>query len=158
MKLLVVTVAAVALLGAAKPPALSFGGWSMQTSDVVTNVMTGDFTLPAHVSMQRSDGSTVDADRASGNFKRRTIDLNGHVVLHDNGGALGKRVGVNAGKKPKPATMDCNRLQIDEIANLYVATGAVKYKQGTSVMNADKVVLDNGKHKVHLSGHVKVSQ
>lgn len=137
---------------------MTFGGWSMQTTDVLTNVVTGDFTLPQHVSLVRADGSTVDADNASGNFRRKTIDLHGHVVLHDNGGALGKRVGVNAGKTPKPATMDCNRLQIDEIGNVYVATGEVKYTQGTSVMNADKVVLDNGKHKVHLSGHVKVSQ
>jgi len=158
MRRIAAVATAVVLLGAAKPPSLQFAGWSMQTSDVITNVETGDFTLPQHVSLTRADGSTVVADRASGNFKRKRIDLNGHVVLHDNGGALGKRVGVNAGKKPKPATMDCNRLQIDEVENLYVATGSVKYSQGNSTMNADKVVLDNGKHKVHLSGHVKVSQ
>lgn len=158
MKRAAALLAGAVLLGAAKPPTMTFGGWSMQTTDVLTNVVTGDFTLPQHVSLQRADGSTVDADRASGNFHRKTIDLNGHVVLHDNGGALGKRVGVSSSKKPQPATMDCNRLQIDEVGNVYVATGDVKYTQGKSVMNADKVVLDNGKHKVHLSGHVKVSQ
>ena len=148
----------IGLLGAAHGPSLTFGGWSMQTTDVLTNVVTGDFTLPQRVSLTRADGSTVVADRASGNFKRKTIDLHGHVVLHDNGGALGRGVGVNAGKTAKPATMNCNRLQIDEIAKLYVATGAVKYAQGNSVMNADKAILDNGKHKVRLSGHVRVSQ
>lgn len=155
---------AIALLAAApkpqQPPTAQIGGWDMRTSDVMTNVVSGSFTLPNHVSLVRTDGSTVDADRATGNFKDKNIDLNGHVVMHDNSGALGKRVGVTGGnpKKTVPATMVCNALHIDEKQNVYVATGSVKYRQGNSVLDADRVVLDNGKHKVHMSGHVRVTQ
>ena len=151
-------VLAIALVGAA-PPSLQVGGWDLRTSDVLTNVQTGSFTLPGRVNLVRSDGSTVDADRATGNFKQKNIDLFGHVVMHDTSGAMGARIGASArSKRAQPATIICETMHIDELKNLYVATGSVKYTQGSSTMNADRVVLDNGRHKVHLSGHVRVAQ
>lgn len=147
-----------ALLGAA-PPSMQIGGWDLRTEDVVTNIQTGSFTLPNHVNLVRADGSTIDADRATGNFKQRSIDLSGHVVMHDNSGAMGAQIGVAAkSKRNEPATITSDTMHIDETQRLYVATGSVKYVQGTSTMNADRVEVDNGRHKVHLSGHVRVAQ
>lgn len=160
LAMLAFVVALVAAAPAPSQPSAQIGGWDLRTPDVITNVQTGAFTLPNHVNLVRTDGSTVNADRATGNFRDKTIDLSGRVVMHDNSGTLSKRLGTTApkGKHTPPATMVCDALHIDEKQNMYVATGSVHYKQGNSEVVADRIVLDNGKHKIHLSGHVKVTQ
>ena len=71
--LLVFALALLAVAPKGKPlgtpsPASSPGAkqWNMKTDQLNANMATGRFSAPHHVLLVRSDGSTVDADRADG--------------------------------------------------------------------------------------------
>jgi len=153
-----VTLAAIALLAAAKPqkhqgPA----GWVIDTSDAVANMQTGAFSAPSHVRMTRADGSTVDADRAEGNFKRKQSDLYGNVVLHDATGAFGGA--VQAANAPRgPATLRCDHLSVDQKTKRYVALGNVHYEQNDATAQAARAVLNDVSHRLVFSGDVHLAR
>jgi len=155
----------VALAAAlAWPTAALAQGTGLETKDyrIVTdqtssNFNTGAFTMPHAVRFTRP-GTSATADRATGNFKDGTATLMGNVVVHDNGNApeIGKASGAYNGSGP--ATLTCDRLDVDSKRKLYTATGHMHFVQGTTNATADRAVLDRGSGTLHLEGGVRLSQ
>lgn len=158
MKRAIAVFAAFLLLGSVPkprphPPAVAQNGWSMQTGDISANLKNGDFSAPSHVHMTRADGSTVDADRAEGNFKKKTTELYGHVVVEDASGNFNGVTG--AAKHPRgPAHLACDTLHVDGKAKTYVADGNVHYAQSDSTADAQRAVLNERSHRLVMSGGV----
>lgn len=151
------TLALGALLIAAAPGAgFRFGDWNVNTSVFNFNWDTGAFSAPNHVVLTRP-GSTIVADRASGNQKQNQATLSGHVVLHDDNGILTK-FAAGSSKSATPATLTCDQLQIDGTTKTYTAIGNVHYAQGTSQVSADRAVMNGVTHDIHLSGNVHLIQ
>ena len=61
------------------------GVWTVHASSLDANFKNGDFSTPNKVVMTRAGGD-VSADRANGNYKKKLLFLNGHVVMHDTQG------------------------------------------------------------------------
>ncbi len=142
-----------------KPPqqaTAAIGEWNLSTSRLDTNLRTGTFNAPAHVSMLRADGSTVDADSAKGNYRKRWATLTGNVKLYD----LHGNFGLNSAKQVQqgPATLLADQLHIDDISRLYDAKGHVHYSQGNATVDADRAHLDDAANKLDLYGKVHVVQ
>ncbi|HEY8297063.1 MAG TPA: LPS export ABC transporter periplasmic protein LptC [Candidatus Baltobacteraceae bacterium] len=139
-----------------KSAGLAFGDWNFTSDSLdITNWNAGTFNAPTHVHLDRP-GSTVDADRAAGNFKQKDATFYGHVVLHDQNGILTSVAGGQ--RSPQPATLLCDELQVDGASKIYTATGSVHVTQGASSLQADRAVLDQFTHQLHLSGHVRLIQ
>ncbi len=134
---------------------LTFGDWNFSSDSLDANWTSGDFNAPTHVHLDRP-GNTVDADRAVGNFKQKFATFYGHVVLHDASGAFSSLAGGRKGGQP--STLLCDQLQVDSASKLYTATGSVHFTQGASALSADRAVLNQATHELHLSGHVHVIQ
>lgn len=136
-------------------PAASVGPWTVLADTVDANLQTGDFSVPGHLELTRTDGSTVEADRAAGNYKRKQAHLYGHVVMHDASGTLG---GLSSARNAsrEAATLQSDELAIDGIRKVYVATGSVHYAQGPSTADADTARLDDKTHRLNLTGNVHV--
>ena len=151
-----VLMAALALCAAkpAPPPAPAVP-WSFLADDVIANVKTGDFSVPGHLQMMRADGSTVEADRAVGNYKRKRAHFYGHVTMHDASGTLG---GLSSARNAShvAATLQSDELAIDGIRKLYAATGSVHYVQGPSTADADAAKLNDKTHRLNLNGNVHI--
>lgn len=138
--------------------AVGFGlsDWHLATGELdISNFDTGDFTAPVPVTLTRP-GSSIQADRAVGNFKQKQATLTGHIVLHDNNGVLTHFSGQ--GGSGKAATLTCDTLQIDGVTKTYVATGNVQFTQGGSHVTADRAVMNGITHDIHLYGHVQLQQ
>jgi lipopolysaccharide assembly outer membrane protein LptD (OstA) len=161
------TLAAALLLIAAvpkqkAPPALpgggagfSFSDWHVTTGELNANWENGNFTTPGRIVLTRP-GSDIQADHATGNFKRHQATLTGNVVLHDNNGVLTNFAGQTG--RPQPATLTCDNLNIDGTTKTYVATGNVHFTQGGSEVRADRAVMNGLTHDIHLYGNVQLQQ
>lgn len=131
--------------------------WNMKTSRMNANMASGKFWAPDHVLLVRTDGSTVDADRADGNYKKHTATLYGHVTMHDTGGTFGLKSGAGVQGRG-PATLTADSVHLDEIAHTYDAAGHVHYEQTDSVVDAQKAHLNDATHQLDLRGKVHVIQ
>jgi|SRR5580698_3490185 lipopolysaccharide assembly outer membrane protein LptD (OstA) len=138
------------------PAAFDLGVWTVHASSLDANFKTGDFSTPNKIVMTRAGGD-VSADRANGNYKKKTLFLNGNVVMHDaQGGAAG--MGGPGGDQHTggPSTLTADRAQIDGDAKLYKAIGNVHYVQGETVVTADNGTLNDTDHTLFLQGSVHI--
>jgi len=133
-------------------PAFGLSGWQVNTGQVDANWITGAFSTPVTVTMVRP-GASIQADRATGNFKTHQAVLSGDVRLHDQTGSL-----TNFAGNRSPSSLTCDTLQIDGTGKIYVATGRVHFTQGASWANADRAVMNGNTHDLHLYGHVSLHQ
>ena len=115
----------------------------------------GDFTMPKKVAFSRP-GSDGTADRAEGNDKRGTVSLIGNVVLHDNGQAP-EADSNDEYAKGGPATLTCDRLDVDSKAKIYTAIGHVHFEQGARKAEAERGVLNRSTGMLRLDGNVKTA-
>lgn len=133
----------------------SFEDWHVSTAQLDANWQTGAFNTPTHITLTRT-GSTITADRATGNFKTHSAVLTGHVVVHDTNGVLTNFAGQSG--PHVPATLTCDNLNIDGVKKNYVATGNVYFSQGGSQARAQRAVMDGVTHEIHLLGNVQLTQ
>lgn len=167
MKRALVLAAASLLIAAAAPvrknaapaqgTAASVGQWHMKTDQLSANMQSGQFSAPDHVLLTRADGSTVEADRAIGNYRHKQATLYGHVTIHDVSGTFG----LNSAQQSQaraPATLTADQLKLDDSAHLYDATGNVHYEQGETTADAQSAHLNDVTHELALSGKVHVVQ
>lgn len=169
MKRALVLAAAVALTAAAATPAkknaappsqgtaASVGQWHMKTDQLSANLQNGQFSAPHHVLLTREDGSTVEADRATGNYRRKQATLYGHVTVHDASGSFGLS-SAQQSQPHAPATLTADEVRLDDIAHLYDATGNVHYEQGQTTADAQNAHLNDATHQLALSGKVHIVQ
>jgi lipopolysaccharide assembly outer membrane protein LptD (OstA) len=139
----------------AAPASFDVGVWTVHASSLDANFKTGDFSTPAKIVMTRVGGD-VTADRADGNYKKQVLNLNGHVVMHDQQGSAAS---VTAGSSPhpsSPSTLTADKAQIDGAAKLYKAVGNVHYVQADTVVTADTGTLDAAAHNLLLEGAVHI--
>lgn len=139
-----------------RPPAARLGAWDLSTTNVNANLATGDFSAPSPVVMRRADGSTVHADRAIGNFKKKRATLLGHVVVHDTNGTFGLSSAQHASHEP--ATLSSDRLVLDDAKHVYDASGSVHYVQGRTTADAAHAHLNDAAHRLDLQGNVHIVQ
>ena len=156
MKRIAAGILGILLCAAAPGAGFTFAEWHVDTSVFNFNWQTGAFNAPNHVTLTRP-GSSIVADRASGNQKQNQATLYGNVVLHDDNGIL-TRFAAGSGKAGVPATLTCNQLQMDGASKTYVATGNVHFTQGTSSVTADRAVMNGITHDIQLTGNVHLSQ
>ncbi|GAC1419657.1 MAG: hypothetical protein NVSMB5_11650 [Candidatus Velthaea sp.] len=127
----------------------------IETADSQANMNTGDFMMPHHVKFLRP-GTDVVGDSARGNYKNGTVTITGHVVLHDDGSSSEARQ-AGASQGGGPSTLECNELTVDSKRKVYVATGNVRFTQGTRSATAQNGRLDQGAHSLDLSGSVHLA-
>lgn len=141
------------------PAAFDLGVWTVHASSLDANFKTGDFSTPNKIVMTRTGGD-VSADRANGNYKKKMLFLNGHVVMHDaQGGAAGVAdTGAQhpAGGGGGPSTLTADKAQIDGDAKVYKAIGNVHYVQGETSVTADNGTLNDTDHTLFLQGAVHI--
>ncbi len=133
----------------------SFEDWHVSTAQLDANWQTGAFNTPTSIVLTRT-GSTITADRATGNFKTHQANLTGHVVVHDTNGVLTNFAGQTG--PHVPATLTCDNLDIDGTKKAYVATGNVHFIQGGSQVRSQRAVMDGITHEIHLTGNVQLTQ
>src|SRR5665213_1949812 len=133
---------------------LSTPDYRIETSETHWNFNTGDFTMPHRVRFFRP-GTDAVGDKANGNSKQGTATLIGSVVVHDSGNAT--EAGDAAYRGSGPATLTCDKLDIDSKAKLYTATGNVHFSQGARTGTADHGVLNRATGMLHLDGSVHLS-
>jgi lipopolysaccharide assembly outer membrane protein LptD (OstA) len=140
----------------AAPASFDLGVWTVHASSLDANFKNGDFSTPNKIVMTRAGGD-VSADRANGNYKKKTLFLNGHVVMHDAQGGAGGVGGEPGGQHTGgPSTLTADRAQIDGDAKLYKAIGNVHYVQGETTVTADTGTLDDSDHTLFLQGSVHI--
>ena len=126
----------------------------IRTAKIDFNINSGDFTIPGHFSATRA-GTDVTADRASGNSKTKSLHAEGNVVVHQNQ-PLANR-GKTTDLTQRPSTLTCDKLDVDGTRKLYTATGNMHFTQeGGRDATADRAVLDDVTHLLHMEGHVRV--
>jgi lipopolysaccharide assembly outer membrane protein LptD (OstA) len=104
-------------------------------------------------------GGDVTADRANGNYKKKLLFLNGHVVVHDSQGTAENVAGGNeAQHAPSPSTLTADKAQIDGTAKVYKAIGNVHYVQADTVVDANTGTLNDAEHTLLLEGAVHITQ
>jgi lipopolysaccharide export system protein LptA len=140
-------------------PAASSGmemnGYQIETDQTNWNMTSGDFTMPHEVKVTRP-GTDARGDHAKGNTKLGTATLIGNVVVHDNGNAPEAK---DAGADYQgPSTITCDELTIDSKNKSYDAHGNVRFVQGNRVGTADRGVLNQLKHTLHLEGNVVLAE
>jgi len=155
--------ASLILLIAAAPKATpsakssaTVGAWTLVTTEVEANLKTGAFKAPQHVTMTRADGSIVEADKATGNYKKKQAVLTGNVSVHDASGTFGLKSAQAV--KRDPATLTADTVTINDVTHLYDADGSVHYAQGQTAVDAQKAHLNDLTHRLDLSGKVHVVQ
>jgi lipopolysaccharide export system protein LptA len=159
--------AAVALVAAGPPPSppaqssgmslpgMQMNGYQIETETTNWNLNSGDFTMPKDVKVTRP-GTDARGDKATGNTKKGVATLIGNVVIHDSGGAPEAR---DAGQDYQgPATITCDQLTIDSKTRTYDASGNVRFVQGNRIGTADRGVLNQTSHLLHLEGNVLLSE
>lgn len=145
-----------ALAAVPKPSAGHVGTWNLVTQQLNANVQTGAFSAPGPVKMTRADGSTIVADRATGNYKTKQAQLFGHVRVHDQSGTFG--LASASGDHRGPALLTADELRVDDRTHLYDASGSVHYEQGTTTADARAARLNDLTHRLRLRGNVHVVQ
>jgi lipopolysaccharide assembly outer membrane protein LptD (OstA) len=159
--LAVLAVAAATLAAVPKPTSppketLTYGIWTMKTSELEFNIKTNDFNAPNRITLTRPGGD-VTADRAGGNFTK-TMTLYGNVVMHDQNGAFSNLGATRTRGAQGPATLTTDQLQIDTKGKLYTAIGHVHYVRGITTVDAQRAMLNDTTHMLYLSGDAKVTQ
>ena len=147
--------------GASSAPAASaasgmeMNGYQIQTDQTNWNLNTGDFVMPHEVRVTRP-GTDARGDRATGNTKKNIATLFGNVIVHDTGGAPEAK---DAGQDYQgPATITCDSLTIDSHSRTYDAQGHVRFVQGNRIGTAQRGVLNQTAHTLHLEGDVLLSE
>jgi lipopolysaccharide export system protein LptA len=131
--------------------AMDMNGYQVETAVTNANLTSGDFTMPQEVKVTRP-GTDARGDKAKGNMKLGTATLIGNVVVHDNGGAPEAK---DAGSDYQgPSTITCDELTIDTKTKTYDGHGNMRFVQGTRVGTAQRGVLNQLTHKLHLEGNV----
>jgi lipopolysaccharide assembly outer membrane protein LptD (OstA) len=142
----------------ATPASFDLGVWTVHASSLDANFKTGDFSTPSKVVMTRTGGD-VTADRANGNYKKRLLFLNGHVIMHDTQGTAESFAGGGGTPHaPSPSTLTADKAQIDGAAKIYKAIGNVHYVQADTVVDADTGTLNDLAHTLLLEGAVHITQ
>lgn len=133
--------------------------WHLLTDQLHANLKSGQFSAPDHVTMTRADGSTIVADRASGNYKQQRAALFGHVTVHDASGTFGLQSaqGTQASSRG-PATLTADEVKLDDKSHLYDASGNVHFEQGDTTVNSQTAHLNDATHILNLVGKVHVVQ
>jgi len=124
-------------------------GRSLATDQLVYHDDSGVITAPGPVS-GTTDNGDFSADRADGNVKLGQVTLTGDVVLHSGAAANGP--------SKEPVALYADVLHYDGQAKTVTATGSVKIEQGTQVVTAPLLSLDNATGDLHLSGGVHGEQ
>ncbi len=122
-------------------PVATVGGWTVHYTTMNFNSDTGDFSFPDPVFITRPGGD-VRADSATGNSDNNAFTLIGHVILHET--------------RKKHETMTTDKLDIDGAAKTYVATGNVKYVEGTTTATSATGKLNDVTHALDLDGNVTI--
>lgn len=150
--------AAHAKTGASQSGGTKIGGWDLKTNQMNANLATGAFTAPVHVTLTRADGSTIQADRASGNYKNKLALLQGHVTVQDTSGTFGLQSAHTASPaQPRgPANLSADRVRVDDATHLYDAQGNVHYQQADTNVDAQTAHLNDLTHELLLTGKVHV--
>ncbi len=154
--LTLVPACALAAAGTPATHALSqFAGFdSIKTASVHYNLNTGDFSFPSHFTATRQ-GMDITADRASGNAQKKIMHASGNVVVHENAPATSGSKALSLTQQPSTLTAD--KLDVDGNTKIYVATGNMHFTQpGGHEASADRAVLDDATHHLHLEGNVTV--
>jgi lipopolysaccharide assembly outer membrane protein LptD (OstA) len=128
--------------------------YRIETDETHWNFNSGDFTMPHRVRFFRP-GTDAVGDKATGNSKQGTATLIGDVVVHDSGNAT--EAGDAAYKGSGPATLTCDKLDIDSKQKLYTATGNVHFAQGTRSGTSERAVLNRATGTLRLEGNVHLS-
>lgn len=163
VSIVVLAAAGVSVAGAAPKKAsapgkssVAVGGWTLTTDELEANTSTGAFKAPKHLTMTRADGSLVEADRATGNYKKKQAVLSGNVSVRDASGTFGLKSAQAV--KRDPATLTADTVKVDDLTHLYDADGSVHYVQGRTTVDAEKAHLNDVTHRLDLSGKVHVVQ
>jgi len=136
-------------------PGMEMNGYQIETDQTNWNLNTGDFTMPHEVKVTRP-GTDARGDKAKGNTKLGTATLVGNVVVHDNGSAPEAK---DAGKDYQgPATITCDELTIDSKNKSYDGRGNVRFVQGDRIGTADRGVLNQTQHTLHMEGNVVLAE
>lgn len=135
----------------------NFGEWNVKTSLVDFNMKSNAFSAPQHVTVSRN-GTTIDADRATGNAKSGQATLLGHVILHDKNGDLGGLTSTKKATGRGPATLTADKMTIDEKTRIYAAQGHMHYTQADTTVDAARGTLNDSTHVLNLYGNVHVRQ
>ncbi len=131
------------------------GGFDRIQSETVNfNFETGNFSLPDHFTAVR-EGTDISADHATGNSRRKELHAVGHVVVHQTKAV--KSAGKTSELTQKPSTLVCDKLDVDGVRHLYVATGHVHFTQEKRSATADSATLDDAEHHLHLEGSVHIA-
>jgi len=126
----------------------------IQTDKVGYDLNTGDFSLPEPFTAERQ-GTTISADQGNGNSKQKLMHAKGHVVLHQTRQI--ENHGQTTQVTQRPSTLTCDKLDVDGLRKIYVATGNMHFTQeGGREANSDTAVLDDANHHLHMQGHVHV--
>ena len=134
---------------------MEMNGYQIETDQTNWNLNSGDFTMPHEVKVTRP-GTDARGDKAKGNTKLGTATLVGSVVVHDKGGAPEAK---DAGSDYQgPATITCNELTLDSKNKSYDARGNVRFVQGNRVGTAERGVLNQTQHTLHLEGNVVLAE
>lgn len=149
-------VTSAALAASPSPaPGMVMNGYQIETDLVNGNLKSGDFTMPREVRVTRT-GSDARGDRAHGNSNKGIATLEGHVVVHDNGGAPEAK---DAGADYQgPSTITCDTLTLDSKNRSYDAQGNVRFVQGNRIGTAQRGILNQTAHTLHLEGNVILSE
>jgi lipopolysaccharide export system protein LptA len=155
---------AVLLLAASPAPttpaasaanSMEMNGYQIETDVTNANLKSGDFTMPHEVKVTRP-GTDARGDKAKGNMKLGTATLIGNVVVHDDGGAPEAQ---DAGQDYQgPSTITCDELTIDSRNKTYDGHGNVRFVQGDRIGTAQRGVLNQLKHTLHLEGNVVLAE
>jgi lipopolysaccharide export system protein LptA len=135
--------------------AMEMNGYQIETDQTNWNLNSGDFTMPHEVKVTRP-GTDARGDKAKGNTKLGTATLVGNVVVHDSGGAPeAKEAGPDY---QGPATITSDELTLDSKNKSYDAHGNVRFVQGNRVGTAERAVLNQTKHTLHMEGNVVLAE
>jgi lipopolysaccharide export system protein LptA len=169
-----VAAAALLLLGAAAspppaaaPPAspgpaagssgMEMNGYQISTDQTNWNLNTGDFVMPHEVRVTRP-GTDARGDHAKGNTKLGTATLIGNVVVHDNGSAPEAQDAGPDYQGQGSSTITCDELTLDSKTKSYDGHGNLRFVQGNRVGTADRGVLNQTTHRLHLEGNVVLAE
>ena len=134
----------------------NFSGFDHVSAPVIKyNFQSGNYTIPDRFTAVRS-GTELTADTANGNSKKKLLHASGHVIVHQNqplksGGDVTKVT-------QEPSTLTSDKLDVDGIRKVYLATGNVHFTQANREGTSDTATLDDGTHVLHMEGHVHLRE
>lgn len=140
--------------GADQTSTSNFAGFdTIKTAQIHYNINNGSFDFPSHFFATRQ-GMDISADRASGNSQKKQLHAVGNVIVHQN---QPTGSGKTSALTQEPSTLTADALDVDGSKQIYTATGNMHFTQaGGKEASADRAVLDDISHHLHLEGHVRV--